>query len=85
VALLQACYPDLENGRDAVPSWYPAYASTPPENRADNIATCDSPNAPYVTSQRRAVFDAVRLIVAELASRQSWSLAHSLRKITNKQ
>jgi hypothetical protein len=64
--LRQTCFPDPENGCDADPSWYPAYAGTPPENLADNIAT----RRLSFTATRWAGFDAVRSIVAEMASRQ---------------
>jgi hypothetical protein len=67
LALPQACYPGHENACDAVPSWYPAYAGTPAENRAGNVAARYTPNAPCLTFMRRPLLDAVRSIVAELA------------------
>jgi hypothetical protein len=82
VALLQSSYSEQENVCGVVPTWYPAQSGTPAKNRANNVA---AHHASFLISMRRTVFDAVRLIVAELVRRQFWALIKPLKKMTYKQ
>jgi hypothetical protein len=82
VAWLQSSYSDEENVCGVVPTWYPAQGGTPAKNPANNVA---AHHASFLISMRRTVFDAVRLIVAELVHRQFQALMKSPKTITYKQ
>jgi hypothetical protein len=63
----QTCFPNRENAADAVPSWYPARAGAPLENRTSELEHDMRGSVSSLPERGDTHFDAVRSIVAEFA------------------